>query len=53
MTYKEIEKKIIINNQALRRSANLEERRAIINENHELMKRLDEAWTKQSRSYEK
>lgn len=46
MTRKELETKLIINRQALRRSTDPEERRAIVNENHKIMKRLDKAWTK-------
>ena len=46
MTRKELEKQLIINRQALRRSTDPEERRAIVNENHKIMKRLDKAWTR-------
>lgn len=46
MTYKELENKLLANRCALRKTNNAEEKRRLINENHEIMTELDSRWGK-------
>lgn len=46
MTYRQMEKKLIENRAKLRTSTDLNEKRRLIAEDHELMKKMDAAWTK-------
>ena len=45
MTYQQMATKVIKNREKLLKTSNLDEKRRLIRENHELMKKMDSCWT--------